>query len=92
MSVEHAYQTLEVRGCSGFLQIVDRRTGAIVKEYPRGTQQRLLIDPTCYEGDSEQLDAPRRLGKVARKLQELAAEPVQLRSIDIYARLAEVMA
>jgi transposase len=88
---EYAYQTLEVRGCSGFLQIVDRRTGAIVKQYPRGTKERLLIDPACYESDADAINAPRPLGKVASKLQELAAAPVQLRSIDIYAELAEVM-
>ena len=88
---QYAYKTLEVRGCSGFLQIVDRRTGVVVKEYPRGTQQRLLIDQACYESDSDSADAPRRLGKVARKLAQLAAEPVQLRSIDIYAQLTEVL-
>jgi transposase len=87
----YAYQSLEVRGCSGFLQFVDRQTGVIVKEYPRGTQERLLIDQACYEGESDVLDAPRRLGKMARKLQEFAAEPIQLRSIDMYARLAEVV-
>jgi len=88
---EYAYKTLEVRGCSGFLQIVDRRTGVVVKEYPRGTQERLLIDQTCYQGDADSLEAPRPLGKVARKLQELAAEPIQLRSIEMYAQLAEVI-
>ena len=88
---EYAYKTLEVRGCSGFLQIVDRRTGVVVKEYPRGTQERLLIDPDCYEADSNSTNAPRPLGKIGRKLQALAAQPVQLRSIDIYAQLAEVV-
>ena len=88
---KYANKTLEVRGCSGFLQMVDRQTGEIVKEYPRGTRQRLLIDQDCYEGDSHSTNAPRPLGKVARKLQELASEPVQLRSIEMYAQLAEVL-
>lgn len=88
---EYAYKKLEVRGCSGFIQIADRRTGVVVKEYRRGTQERLLIDPACYESDSDSASAPRRLGKVARKLQELASAPVQLRSIEIYAQLAEVL-
>jgi len=30
------------------------------------------------------------LGRMSRKLEKIAALPVQLRSIDIYARLAEV--
>ena len=91
VQVQSAYKRLEVRGCSGFWQIVDCRTGVVVKGYPRGTQQRLLIDQACYESDSDSADAPRRLGKVARKLAELAAEPVQLRSIEIYAQLTEVL-
>ena len=73
------------------MQIVDRRTGAIVQQYPRGTRERLLIDPACYESDADAINAPRPLGKVARKLQALAAAPVQLRSIEIYAELAEVV-
>lgn len=88
---EYAHKRLEVRGCSGFLQIVDRLTGVVVKEYPRGTEERLLIDQDCYEGDLHSTNAPRRLGKIARKLQEFATEPVQLRSIDMYAQLAEVV-
>ncbi len=88
---EYAHKTLEVRGCSGFLQIVNRETGEVVKQYPRGTKERLLIDQDCYEGKSDSVDAPRPLGKIARKLEEFAAEPVQLRSIDMYAQLAEVV-
>ena len=87
----YAHKTLETRGCSGFLQIVDRQTGEIVQQYPRGTQERLLIDPSCYEGDEDSVNTPRPLGKIARKLEELAAEPIGHRSIEIYARLAEVV-
>ena len=87
----YAYGSVEVRGCNGFVQIVDRKDGQIVKQYPRKTEQLLLVDPDCYEGQSTlRLTTPRPLGKMARKLEEIAAMPVQQRSIDIYAHVAEV--
>jgi transposase len=82
---------LEVRGCSGKVQIVDRESGQVLKEYPRGTAERILIDEQCYEGASTDWAlAPKRLGKVSRKLQELASSPAPMRAIEIYAALAEV--
>jgi transposase len=88
---EHVQGQLEVRGCNGFLQVVHPKTGEILRKYPRGTEQRLLIDPSCYAGDgTETVALPRPLGRMSRKLEEIAALPVQLRSIEIYAQLAEV--
>ena len=88
---KYAYGQVEVRGCNGFIQIVDRSDGEIVRQYPRQTQERLIVDATCYDGKSTQrVSAPKPLGKMARKLNEIAALPVQQRSIDIYAALAEV--
>ena len=85
------YETVEVRGCSGFLEVVNPKTGEIVQKYPRGTQERLLVDPACYEGEAtETVQAPRPLGRMSRKLEEIASSPVQLRSIEMYAMLAEV--
>jgi len=82
---------VEVRGCNGFLQVVDRKSGLILRKYPRGTEQRLFIDPSCYVGDATgSVARPRPLGRMSRKLEKIAALPVQLRSIDIYAQLAEV--
>ena len=87
----YAFQSLEVRGCNGFIQIVDRHDGTIVKQYPRKTDELLLIDSACYEGKStDRVSAPRPLGKLARRLKEISALPVQQRSIDIYAAVAEV--
>lgn len=87
----YVQQKVEVRGCAEVVQIVDRRTGAIVQEHPRHTIMPLVIDPACYEGEStSEVHAPRPLGKLSRKLQEIAATPVQLRSIEMYAQLAEV--
>ncbi|MCA9145716.1 MAG: IS21 family transposase [Planctomycetales bacterium] len=60
----YAYQTVEVRGCSGTVQIVDRRTGKIVKQYPRGTREILLVDQACYEGEATDfVERPRPFGK-----------------------------
>lgn len=88
---QYAYRSVEVRGCSGFIQIVDRKNGQVLKQYPRKTEQLLFVDPACYEGNAtERVAAPRPLGKMARKLDELAALPVHLRSMEIYAQLAEV--
>ena len=87
----YAYGSVEVRGCNGFIQIVDRSDGQVVKKYPRNSSQLLWIDPACYEGDATgEVDLPRPLGKMARKLTEIAALPVAQRSIDIYAQLVEV--
>lgn len=84
-------KSVEVRGCSGFIQIVDRSDGQIVKQYPRSTVEMLLVDPSCYEGSATpEVSAPLPLGRMARKLQEVATAPIVQRSIDIYAQLAEV--
>ncbi len=82
---------VEVRGCSGFIEIADPASGEILVVYPRGTSELLNIDQSCYEGKStERVMAPKPLGRMSRKLQELAESPVQLRSVDFYAQLAEV--
>jgi transposase len=82
---------VEVRGCSGVVQVVDPRTGVVLVEYPRGTTERILIDPTCYQGPgTDQVAPPKPLGRMARRLQEIAAMPVERRPIDLYAALAEV--
>jgi transposase len=82
---------VEVRGCSGSVQILDTQTAAVLISYPRHTQERLLIDPACYEGPgTAQVLPPKPLGRMARKLQEIAALPVERRPVDLYAALAEV--
>lgn len=84
-------RAVEVRGCSGRVQIVDPQTAAVLVSYPRRTQERILIDPTCYEAPgTAQVLPPKPLGRMARKLQELASLPVERRPMDLYAALAEV--
>ncbi len=89
-----ARKTVEVRGCSGFIQIVDPVGGDVLKQYPRKTRELLHIDQDCYERGSD-LDAsesgvprPLPLGRMARRLEEIAASGVATRSIDFYAALA----
>ena len=85
----HVGQRVEVRGCAETVQIVAQ--GALVREYPRGTEARILIDPSCYEGEATaRVLPPPPLGKMGRRLQELAQLPNEQRPIDLYAALAEV--
>ena len=80
-----------MRGCNGFLQIIDPDSGAVVHQYPRNTEPKLLIEPSHYEEDpAGQVKAPLPLGRVAQRLQQIAEEEIQTRSIDCYARLAEL--
>lgn len=82
-------QPVEVRGCAGKVQIW--AGGRIVREYPRQSAQRLLLDTTCYEGPSTQrVLAPAPLGAMGRKLQEILELPVEHRPLDLYAALVEV--
>ena len=82
---------VEVRGCSGCVRILDPQTATVLISYPRHTQQRILIDPTCYEGPgTAEVLSPKPQGRMARKLQEIAALPVERRPVDLYAALAEV--
>jgi transposase len=82
-------ERVEVRGCAEKVQILAE--GRVVKEYPRNTAERILLDQSCYEGTAtERTQAPLPLGKMGRRLQELLELPVEKRPVDLYAALAEV--
>jgi hypothetical protein len=84
-------RAVEVRGCSGSVQILDPKTGIVLVSYPRHTAERILIDPACYDGPgTAEVIPPKPLGRMARKLEEIAAMPVERRPVDLYAALAEV--
>ena len=85
-----ARKVVEVRGCSGFIEIADPSSGEIVKKYPRNTEELLHIDPACYDHDGLQgeIPTPLPLGRMARRLDEIATTGVAIRSIDFYAALA----
>ena len=82
-------KVVEVRGCARHVQIL--HGSELLRSYPRHTKERVLIDPSCYEGPStEDVLAPVPLGRVGRRLQEIAAMEPEARPIDLYAALAEV--
>ena len=41
---------VEVRGCSGCVQIIDPLTATVLVSYPRHSRERILIDQARYEG------------------------------------------
>ena len=87
-----------MRGLAGRVQVL--KDAAVVAEHPRGTDALLLRDEAHYEGPVQVSGTPtgcvRRCrrdtlgGRMGRRLQEIAASNVQHRSIELYARLAEV--
>jgi hypothetical protein len=82
-------QRVEVRGCAGRVQIL--ADGGVVAEYPRRSEERILIDPRCYEGEAtDRVLPPKPLGRMGRRLQEILEMPVELRPVDLYAACAEV--
>jgi transposase len=84
-----ARQEVEVRGLAGRVQIL--KGGAVIAEHARHTAQLILRCEAHYEGeDTTSVRAPMPLGRMGRRLAEIAASNVQHRSLDLYARLAEV--
>jgi len=83
------HQRVEVRGCAGTVQML---YGAeVVASHERGTRERILINPRHFEGESTaQVLAPLPLGRMGRRLAEIAAMVPQQRPLDLYAALAEV--
>jgi len=86
---EHAGREVELRGCAGKVQVL--AGGRVVREYARGTDARIVIDPTCYEGRAtDRVAPPPPLGRMGSRLAEILAMPVATRPIHLYAALAEV--
>jgi len=89
VSFRQVGRLVEVRGCVDKVQLW--HGGQLLQEYPRHSEARLLIDPSCYEGEGdERVLAPQPLGKMGRRLQEIYEMPVEQRPMDLYAALAEV--
>ena len=79
---------VEVRGCARSVQVA--ADGGIVAEHPRRGRERIVIDPRHYEGEStDDVVAPVPLGKMGRRLAEIAAMVPEHRPMDLYAALAE---
>lgn len=84
---------VEVRGCCETVQIVDPQTGQPVKVYPRKTEEKVLIDASCYEpnqrgNETSALPHPLPLGAIGKHLQRIADQGVAVRSIDVYEQIA----
>jgi len=82
-------RTVEVRGCAGRVQVLCNV--AVVALHPRHTKELLVIDPAHYEGEAtEHVLPPTPLGRMGRRLQEIALLAPEQRPLDLYAALAEV--
>jgi hypothetical protein len=80
---------VEVRGCDRVVQVWVG--GEIVAEHPRGSRERILIDPRHYEGPgTDTVLAPLPLGRMGRELLAIAQLAPEKRPLDLYAALAEV--
>lgn len=80
---------VEVHGCAETVQVLHGAN--IVAVHRRHTTERLVINPAYYDGPStDRVLAPPPLGRMGRRILELAEEPVARRSIDYYNELAEV--
>ena len=79
---------VEIYGCSGEVEI--RHQGALVATHPRATLERIVLDPTHYEGEAtDRVLPPVPLGRMGRRLAELADLVPERRPLDLYAALAE---
>lgn len=80
---------VEVRGLSGRVQIL--KDNAVIAAHVRHSEALILRDEAHYEGeDTDRVRAPMPLGRMGRRLREIASGGVQHRSIEVYAQLAEV--
>lgn len=82
-------KVVEVRGCAGRVQVLAE--AKIVADHARHTRELLVIDPLHYEGEAtEEVLPPTPLGRMGRRLQEIALLAPERRPMDLYAALAEV--
>ena len=80
---------VEVRGCARRVQVWAE--GQAVADHPRHGPERIVIDPRHYEGEATaEVIPPLPLGRMGRRLEEIAAMPPEKRPLDLYAALAEV--
>ncbi len=76
-------RVLSVRGCPGIVEIYCGND--LIKRYPRGTDCRLLVDQSCYEGDStETVSKPMPLGKIGRLITMEKSWEAPFRAISNY--------
>ena len=89
MPFEFLDRRVEVRGCARVVQVC--ADGGVIAEHPRHGRERIVINPRHYEGEAtDRVQPPLPLGKMGRKLAEIAALAPEQRPLDLYAALAEV--
>jgi transposase len=82
-------RVVEVRGCAGRVEM--HHEAEIVAVHARRTREMLVIDPAHYDGEpTEAVLPPTPLGRMGRRLAEIAALAPERRPLDLYAALAEV--
>lgn len=85
----HLGRAVTVHGCSRVVQVWF--DGRVVAEHARRGRERIVIDPRHYEGEATRdVLPPLPLGRMGRRLQEIAQMQPQRRPLDLYAALAEV--
>jgi transposase len=79
-------RTVEVRLCAGRVEVWSE--GRMSCEHPRGTPERVVLNPGHYEGASTPTHvAPLPIGRIGRRILELANAEVEPRAADYYAAL-----
>jgi transposase len=80
---------VELRGCASTVQVLCE--GALIAEHARHTRARIVLEPMHYDGPGDdRVIAPVPLGRMGRKLVEIAQMIPERRPIDLYVALAEV--
>jgi transposase len=82
-------RSVEIRGGARHVLVLDR--GAVVARHPRRSEARIVIDPSHFDGEATAgVLPPPPLGRMGKRLVEIAAMEPQRRPLDLYAALAEV--
>ena len=90
-SVPFAWVGRSVELWGGASEVLILAGGAVVARHPRGTESRIVLDPRHFEGKAtDGVLPPLPLGRMGRRLEEIAALVPQQRPLDLYAALAEV--
>jgi transposase len=80
---------VELHGCAQVVQVW--YDGRIVAEHRRHGRERIVTDPVHFEGTAtDTVIPPPPLGRMGRRLQEIAEIPPERRPLDLYEALAEV--
>jgi transposase len=84
----HVAREVELRGCARTVEVYC--DGVRVAEHPRHTRERIVLQASHYDGPGDaRVAPPTPLGRMGRRLAEIAAQPPERRPVDLYVALAE---